>query len=248
MSKVLPAGMTVEILFTCWNRKAYSRASMQLLKQNTDWSRVSRLVVYDDGSEDGTFEAVRDIGATIGVPAFEMREGGWRSIGATMNDYVALTESEWFVKIDNDIAVPPGWLERLLYVSDGYDLVGMEAAFTSDYRGLLAPGYYSVQKARHHIGGVGLMRTQAFVHRRPVPLSKGRNGFTIWQHRNHLRVGWITPDLPAVQLDRIPQDPWQSLAADYCMKGWSRPWEPYGSDMSYWWSWIPRDVARKAAR
>jgi len=243
--------MKVEILYTAWNRLAYTRTTFELLRRNTDWSKVTRLTVYDDGSEDGTREFLEGHEVAELVPAYEVREGGWHSTGATMNDFVALTESEAFVKIDNDVCVPSGWLGVLLSVASrhpGIELLGMEAGWTGAREPRQQRAAYSVTAARH-IGGVGLMRTKAFETRRPVPLSLGKNGragFTIWQHRYHLRAGWVTPDLPVVQLDRIPDEPWASLAASYIEAGWARAWEPYTDDMKGWWQWLPNDLTRAA--
>jgi len=243
--------MKVEILFCAWNRREYTEASFELLKRNTNWNKVSRLVVYDDGSEDGTLEYLQGE-HDIPVPAFEIRHGGWHSTGATMNDYIAMAEAEHFVKIDNDIAMPPGWLERVCsawYRHQHFELVGMEAAWNGPYKGQQRPSGYTIMPAKH-IGGVGLMRVKAFEWRRPVPLSLGKNGragFTIWQHRYHVKAGWLKPDLPNVQLDKIPEEPWASLAARYVEKGWARPWEPYLPDMKGWWEWLPQDVVERAS-
>lgn len=246
--------MKVEILYMAWNRKIFTQVTLELLKRNTDWKHVDKLVIYDDGSKDGTRRVIErsDIGDL--VPAFEIREGGWGSVGATMNDYISLTEATHFVKIDNDIAMPPGWLPRLLSAAerhDDYELIGMEAGWSGAYQGLLPSKRYTVVPARH-IGGVGLMRTKAFEWRKPVPLAlgkEGRNGFTIWQHRWHLRAGWLKPDLPNVQLDKIPVPPWSTLASRYVEKGWARAWDPFTLDMHEWWDWIPQDVlpVKKAA-
>ncbi len=233
----------VEILYTAWNRLEYTRATFELLKRNTAWEYVSRLVVYDDGSEDGTLEYLRDGDHPIPVPAFELREGGWHSTGATMNDFIALSETDAFVKVDNDIAMPPGWLEIVLDAARRHpemDLIGMEAGWSGRYEGILKRNRYTVIPARH-IGGVGLMRASAFAGRRPIPLSLGKNGragFTIWQHRVHVACGWLKPDLPNVQLDRLPTEPWRSLAERYCEEGWSRPWDPYPDDFARWWEWL----------
>lgn len=239
--------MKVEILYTAWNRLEFTRVTFELLKRNTDWQRVSRLVVYDDGSEDGTREYLHEAGEDIPVVAFEVRDGGWHSTGATMNDFVALTDSDVFVKVDNDVCIPPGWLDRLVGVATRfpeYELLGMEAGWTGAYQGVVARNRYTVTKASH-IGGVGLMRTRAFEIRKPIPLSLGKNGragFTIWQHRYHLRAGWMTPDLPVVQLDRIPDEPWCSLSEKYVKAGWARPWAPYTADMKGWWEWLPSEL------
>jgi hypothetical protein len=168
-----------------------------------------------------------------------------------MNDYVALADTEHFVKIDNDIAMPSGWLDcvcRAAYKYPQFDLVGMEAGWTGAYQGPLSPNRYSVTPTRH-IGGVGLMRTTAFHHRKPVPLSLGKNGragFTIWQHRQNVKPGWLTPDIPNVQLDRIPTEPWRTLSERYVEMGWARHWDPYTDDMERWWAWVPTELLTPA--
>ena len=240
--------MKVEILYTAWNRLEFTKFSFGLLKANTNWNRVQRLVVYDDLSEDGTREWLEEAGRDIMVPGFEVRTGGWHSTGATLNDYVArlgidAEEPEAFIKIDNDIAMPLGWLPRLLVAASRhpeYDLVGIEAGWP-EHGGDTAA---SVTRATH-IGGVGLMRVDAFARRKPVPLALGKNGragFTIWQHRHSLKAGWLTPTMYAVQLDRIPEDPWASLSAHYVEQGWARSWDPYERDMANWWEWLPKEV------
>lgn len=231
-------------MYLAWNRIEYTKASFRTLRENTDWRYVDRLVVYDDGSEDGTAEFLERAGKTFPVPAFDFRQVNFNSPGATMNDYIALTEAEAFVKIDNDIAVPPGWLGPLIKLAQAnpeYDLIGAEAGYTGPAENRRAR--YTVQKARH-IGGVGLMRVEAFMRRPPVPASLGqkhrRDGFTIWQYRQHPTSAWITPDLALVQLDRIPEEPWLSLSKEYCAQGWQRDWGPYEFEGRVWWEWMDR--------
>ncbi len=240
----------VDILYTAWNRLEFTKATFELLRRNTDWRLVDRIVIYDDGSQDGTLEFLLEAGAELPVPACEVRHGGWHSTGATMNDFVALTECEQFVKVDNDVCMPPDWLGILLDVSarnPDFDIVGVEAGWTGPFRGKQPRRHYTITPAKH-IGGVGLMRTEAFTRRRPIPLSLGKNGragFTIWQHRCGPSTGWLTPDLAAVQLDRIPDEPWASLSARYVEEGWAREWGPYTADMHKWWKWLPKDIVPK---
>jgi hypothetical protein len=82
------------------------------------------------------------------------------------------------------------------------------------------------------------MRTSAFT-RYPNLESNGRFGFTEWQHENPVVSGWITPDVNAVQLDLIPDEPWADLARRYVVRGWSRKWPPYDKASAPWWADIP---------
>jgi glycosyltransferase involved in cell wall biosynthesis len=240
--------VTVEILYCAWNRLALTEVSFDLLRRNTDWSLVDRLVIYDDGSEDGTFEYLDGEHSTAGPDYVELRRSRFRSPPTTMNDYLATTEADVFAKIDSDIAVPPGWLPAMLGVMERnpwLELLGMEAARTGPWvDGEIPPDAYRYEAATH-IGGVGLMRPRAF-HSRPPLMSRGRFGFTEWQHQHDPDRGWITPDLPVVQLDLIPEEPWVSLAEYYVAKGWARRWDPYDSLRPEWWRWLD-DVAAQVA-
>jgi len=231
---------TVEILMPVWNRRTYTETALRLLRENTPWEHVSRLVIYDDGSEDGADEVARELGAAMPVPAFDFRRVYLRSLGAILNDYVALTETELFVKLDNDIAAPPNWLGPLLQVAEDYpeiELIGAEAGWSGCYP-KQRPRRYRIRQAEH-IGGVGLFRTAAFIKRRPISSTQGRHGFTIWQHRTHVRTGWIEPDLALVQLDKIPEEPYAGLARKYVRRGWARKWEPHEACDAAWWAHVP---------
>jgi hypothetical protein len=46
--------MRVDLLYLAFNRLAFTRLTFETLLANTDWNLVDRLLVYDDGSEDGT--------------------------------------------------------------------------------------------------------------------------------------------------------------------------------------------------
>ncbi len=225
--------LDTEILFLCWNRLEYTKTALRCLKRNTDWTQVSRLVVYDDGSTDGTDDYAEEYCSTINVPAFEMRRIHFGAPAATMNDYLATCEAPKFVKLDNDIAVPPGWnsvLEDVMMRHPNVELLGMEYGQTLP--GPPEDGVYHAMPCRH-IGGVGMMRTSAF-HRLPSIMARGRSGFTEWQHRWCPSRAWVNPDLPVVHLDRLRHDRWGDLAAEYIANGWMRDWGPYDLSVRHW--------------
>jgi len=235
VSRVNPDTTGVEIMVLVWNRAEFTRKTMQCLRDNTNWKLVSKLVIYDDGSEDGADSIAVEHGRAIPVQSFEFRpDQRFRAPAAYMNDFLATCEAPLFVKIDNDIAVPPGWLDVMYDVmsrNPTTELLGME------YGQSLPPseewdGKYQAMPCRH-IGGVGMMRTQGFFERPPL-MSRGRNGWTEHQHRYKPRRAWVTPDLPVVQLDRLPHDPWRSLSEQYIANGWQRDWGAYAADDMFW--------------
>lgn len=242
----------VDVVYVACNRLDYTRQTFNMLLENTEWVYVNRLVVYDDGSTDGTFEwlkeatdAARRSLKVIGVD-FAATELG--SPVAVMNEYLSrrpkpmVRKAHLWAKIDNDIAVPPDWLGELLGVMERnpeLELLGMEAGMggmlwplTEDNRGRLVRGYLEAS----HIGGVGLMKRTAF-EGRPRPVPNGRFGFTEWQHDNEIRAGWIVPDVLVSELSRIPVEPWVDLAERYIARGWQREQSKYDTLRPQYWTW-----------
>lgn len=237
--------MKLDILFCAWNRLEFTTSVWSWMIAHTNWDHVDRLVVYDDGSEDGTQEfllqhegVLRRRGRSIPI---EVRLSNFGSPPAIMNHYLATSQADAFVKIDNDIALPGGWLEKMLDVFERHpelDLLGMEAGMVAlQGRDGLVYERYDAEPCTN-IGGVGLMRVSAFRSRPPIPF-RGRFGFTEWQHRYDVPRAWIVPDIHCPQLDRLPFEPWMDLSEEYIEKGWSRPWGKYDEKwMEPYWSWM----------
>jgi glycosyltransferase involved in cell wall biosynthesis len=220
--------MQVEILYLAFNRLQFTTATWSWLVAQTNWDLAQKIVVYDDGSEDGTQEFLKDAVEKAPVPA-ELRIGDFRSPPAIMNHYISTSTADAFAKIDNDIAVPGGWLDKLVSVLDGnpeLELLGMEAGMVAmQGRDGNTWEHYTYEPATH-IGGVGLMRMSAFRSRPTIPF-RGRFGFTEWQDRYDVNTAWIKPDIDCPSLDRVPEEPWASLTEEYVERGWSRPWGKY---------------------
>jgi hypothetical protein len=135
--------------------------------------------------------------------------------------------------------VPKRWLETMLGVMERnpeLELLGMEAG-----RGE-RPG----KRNRYtyvpctHIGGVGLMKTEAFHSRPAIPSLGNYQGFTHWQVRHQPVRGFIDPFLLCPALDRIPVDPWAALSDYYHEKGWQRKvmhWR-YQEEDRMFWEWL----------
>lgn len=234
--------MKVDILYLAWNREAFTEFTFAKLLANTDWDQVSRLIVYDDGSEDGTREYLDEAIKLAPVPT-ELRFLGLGSPVATMKNYLATTQAEMFAKVDNDLAVSPGWLDAMLGVMERHpelELLGMEPSFMMpppvDWDGVYT---YTPWK---HIGGNGLMKVSAFRKRRAMDVD-GLHGFTGWQWNTEPRRGFVTPDLQCCLLDRAPIEPWLTLSAEYVANGWQRPWGKISESYPYYYEWLGEQVA-----
>lgn len=229
--------MSVDVLYLAWNRLEFTEFTFGKLLENTAWDRVHRLFVYDDGSEDGTLEFLEEAINRCPVPT-DLRRVDLKSPPAIMNHYVTRSDAEMFAKIDNDIVVPPGWLERLQGVYEDFpdiELLGMEAG----RMGVPTDGCEFTFEPGSHTGGVGLFRVSAFQSRPPLEERKGRFGFTEWQRVYQPTRGWINPDLLLSSLDQIPFEPWRSLSEKYIELGWQRRWHTYEEQWTepYWGWW-----------
>lgn len=224
--------MTVDILYVAWNRRAFTEATFAALVANTDWERVGTLYVHDDGSTDGTRKHLRLATWALKLPCevvFHDKRLG--SPVAVMNWLLDQTDED-FVKIDSDFVVCPGWLGELLlaaHLNPGFDAIGI-----APWEGPPALHASRVVTPNSHIGGVGLIRRRMFAQCRPVP--RGRFGWTEHQTGHNFQVGWLRPDLPAFELDRVPAEPWASLSQKYVARGWQREWPKYQDDR--YWAWF----------
>jgi glycosyltransferase involved in cell wall biosynthesis len=230
--------LMIDLLYLAFNRLEFTRKSFSTMLANTDWRLIDRLVIYDDGSTDGTREYLKEQldHAPVKAALYQSQNLGPVEI---MNTYLKLAQVAGeddgiFVKIDNDVMLPPGWLPECLEVMKDptLDLLGIEAIRPIGHR---PRGFHLAE----YIGGIGLMRHRAF--RCCLPTPRGRFGFTSWQdqHRD-VKKGWLDPALPVCLLNLVPFEPWRSLSLEYIQKGWQRDWPPYWAEIDTtrweWWA------------
>lgn len=223
----------VEVLYVSHNRLAYVHETWAALVAHTDWSGVGNLCVIDDDSSDGTqvyleeqVRALRDEGVSA-----TFSTGRFGGPVAAMNAALDACKAPLLGKVDSDLVVCPGWLERLLDVAERnpqLDAVGMEPGFVHE------PPRNGYVPARW-VGGQGLFRTSLFKRRRP---RQSERYFGLTQVlRDHAECGWVAPELAVFNLDHLPFDPWRGLAEEYVRRGWSRSWGEYGPELAHCWSW-----------
>lgn len=240
-------GRMIDLLYLCHGRIEFTEATLTTLVANTNWSLVDNFVVYNDAAPDG-HETTKMLHDTFGLGA-SLRCTNLGSPVAVMNHFLWRSQAEMFAKIDNDIMVPPGWLEAMLGVMETHphlDLLGMEAGHGETRASEEAPEVYGYTEATH-IGGVGLMRRRYF-DEHPWPRPNGRFGFTEHQHRYHPPCGWINPDLRVFSLDQLPFNPWRGYTLGYQgREGLQRDWPLYDPDAHVYWSWAGLELEKVPA-
>lgn len=234
----------VDIMFLAWNRKAFTIESFQTMLANTEWERVGRLYVYDDGSSDGTREWLELQTAPVPI---ELQLTRFGSPVSAFADFVSRATAPAIVKVDNDVILPPGWLSESLGVlarNPQLSILGIEAMFDPSEPVVGQRGFTPASQ----IGGIGLFRRNIF--HGELPSALGPNGerdysgtkywgFGAWQsHHPEAKRGWIRPSLPVCLLNLLPFEPWLSLSREYVAKGWQRPWpKPYAESRRDLWAW-----------
>lgn len=232
--------MQTDLLYLCHGRLEFTRETLPTLLETTDWNLVNRFVIYNDAAPD-LHETTKYLKTEIELPdETELRLTNLSSPVGVMKHFIHRSENPLFAKIDNDIMAPPGWLNSMMQVMEDdpeLELLGMEAGMSD--RKSDQPCERWTWTPSSHIGGVGLMRRESFMSRRP-PTPDGRFGFTEWQHRYHPTCGWIEPDLRVFSLDQIPFNPWRAYTLGYqATEGLQRAWPLYPSDgtMDNHWAW-----------
>jgi len=227
-----------DILYVAKGRRAFTEHTFNLLLENTNWDLANRLFVYDDGSKDGTKVWLRKNIMRCPQEHY-FRETKFGSPVSVMNDYVEKTNASWFCKIDNDICLPPGWLDAMVSVTDSHphlSLLGMEAGMSGqppdDW-----DGTYTVNNDCTHIGGIGLIKVATYK-RYPQPIPNGRYGWTEFQHRFNPKRAWISPDLRCPLLDHLEFEPWLGLSHQYVANSLQRDMGKYPKEMAWSWSWM----------
>jgi len=240
--------MKVDLIYLARNRREFTVASLRSLIANTTWSLVSSLTIYDDGSTDGTQEVLRDAACQFETPTV-LRQTLFGNPVAVMLDFLRTGAAGWFARIDNNVIVPPGWLERCVATIEMHpqlDLLGIEApAGTREYE---LENVMSVRQYRDAgtssyarcdaVGAIGLMRAAVFQDRESLRQRSTDEDFADWQRqRPRLVKGWILPPIKLFLLDRLPHDPWSGLSRIYAARGWQRPRKSYGPEASALWAW-----------
>lgn len=228
--------MKVDLCYSAKNRMEFTRESFSALKRNTNWDLVREFVIYDDGSEDGTFQFL--VEQVIGSGA-EIRHTNFGSPVDVHGDYMKRIKpgAPFFAKTDNDAMLPPRWLDISLEIFDRHpelQVLGLE------YRGIPGELPYTYQP-EGILDGLFVARSGILDIARESPLVANNKywGWANWIASRGLRCGWVKPSIPVFLLDRLYFDPWISYSLKYESSGWQRAWHRYTPANDDLWRWCP---------
>lgn len=241
-----------DLIYLAHCRDEYTAASLAALARNTDWSLVRRFRIYTDGVN-WNVSFPREI---LFEPPIELNLAKLGGPVGVMNDYLRDASAPLWAKIDNDVIVPPGWLNQCMATmaaSPELHILGIEPPASRtpapwspgkrepapEHRHA-ADGPHPAYASTRAVGGIGMFRTAAWKDRPVMKPHSIYGGFTDWQlARNALRIGWIVPPLKLFLLDRLPIEPWVSLGRGYMARGEQRPWTMYSAaeteEIAGWW-------------
>lgn len=245
--------MTIDLIYLAHGRPEFTEISLAALVNNTDWRLVNNFSIYTDGADWQWVQ--KRFASPQGTELLNTLAFGGPV--AVLNHALQNSSADYLCKIDNDVMVPPSWLDKCLYAFERWeqiqlrpDLLGIEAwapdpAFPA--MPTSRPGTLGFRPTRN-IGGIGFFSPAAFL-RRPgegatefvpgwdLPTPNGRYGLTEWQWAHpHVVRGFVDPLLPVWLLDHHPA--FRELNARYDAEGQQRRvWGEYPPEMSWLWEW-----------
>jgi GT2 family glycosyltransferase len=127
----LPAGFSgdfprVTVVVVNWNRRELLRACLDSLRAQTHPS--FEVVVVDNGSSDGSAEAVVEIARTFPVLLRLIRNAENRGFCAGNNQGIAASSAPLIALLNNDAEAEASWLRELEHVIESSADVGMAAS------------------------------------------------------------------------------------------------------------------------
>jgi len=106
MPKMNPTA-PVAIIIPTRNRLAFTKLSFTALLKYTDFNLVRMVKVYDNYSEDGTFEYIKKL-------VFDITQGKFPNSNFCINEFSTLyrgIDIKYLIKIDNDRVLKRNWLK-----------------------------------------------------------------------------------------------------------------------------------------
>jgi polysaccharide pyruvyl transferase CsaB len=127
------------IVVVTYNNLPLNRLCLESIIRNTEYPNYE-IIVVDNASEDGTPVLLRYMESRYSNIKIILNQEN-RGFAAANNQGLARATGEYFVLLNNDTVVPPGWLSRLLshLRTDEVGMVGPVTNFVGNEAKILAP-------------------------------------------------------------------------------------------------------------
>jgi len=147
--------MTTAIVILNWNGEKYLQQFLPILIENTALSDVE-IIVADNASTDPSLSVLEEKFPTIKTIVLDRNYG----FAGGYNEALAQIDAEYYVLLNSDVEVTPGWLEPLINYMNGYKNVAA-----------CQPKIHSFFKRNHfeHAGAAG-----GYIDRFGFPFCRGR--------------------------------------------------------------------------
>lgn len=123
------AGPKVSVVIPCYNYERYVQRAVRSVAMQT--FQDLECTIVDDGSTDGSLQAVRSLLQEMGDPRFRVVTGPNRGVAAARNRGAYLCRGEYLCFLDADDALAPTFLETCIRALDADPCLGLA------YTGLL---------------------------------------------------------------------------------------------------------------
>jgi GT2 family glycosyltransferase len=124
--KSAPNPVRISVIVVNWNRRELLAACLRSLARQTNAD--FEVIVVDNGSQDGSAEAVLKIAETYPVGLTLIQNSENRGFCGANNQGIAATRSPLVALLNNDAEAEPGWLTSLEAVIESDAAVGMAAS------------------------------------------------------------------------------------------------------------------------
>jgi glycosyltransferase involved in cell wall biosynthesis len=100
------------VIVPCWNQLEFTRDRIAALRRHV--RQPWELVVIDNGSTDGTKDYLAGVQVMSPVPVTIVGNDANLGFPAAINQGLRQARGEYFVLLNNDVAVAEGWLDHLV--------------------------------------------------------------------------------------------------------------------------------------
>ena len=112
-----------DIVIPVWNQPELTRRCLESVEANTP-ERV-RLLLIDNGSEEGTREVLKHFKQTSVKPVEILRNEQNLGFIKAVNQGIRASTAPWVCLLNNDTVVHPGWLREMVEAAESYPRIGL---------------------------------------------------------------------------------------------------------------------------